>query len=245
MKWGLAILIIFLLAIIPSSTSGLVVVRMNEDSSFQMNETVHKIFNLTENTTFQMEMIPDIIEVNEVEGSLNFTPVENWFGLFEISFTFNTSGNITYDMILVNVTNVNDDPTIQEILLNGDPSTLANPVAAILNYTDIDSDDVEIIWYLDEEEIGKGETVQRYIYPDQNNLTVVIDDGNGGMDSMTVTIHTIPPKGWGDGPDNTKNRIIFWIIFGSAGTILLAAMIWVLFRPESKDHFGSPPVKGK
>ena len=140
---------------------------------------------------------------------------------------------------------MNDAPEILDVTLNGDPASLENPVIYNISYFDVDGDPISIKWYLDGEEMSTGAHGQRYIYPDQNNLTVVIDDGNGGIDSMTVIVHTIPPEGWGDEPDNTRNRIIFWTIFGTAGVILLAAMVWVLFRPEyrERDDHGSQREK--
>jgi hypothetical protein len=170
-----------------------------------------------------------IVEVQE--GKLNISSRYDQYGEFFITI-YNDTGPI---VINVTIKPVNDDPEITNITLSGDPDSLINPVAFSVSFIDIDEDLISVTWYLDEEEIGNGMEGQRYIYPDQNNLTVVIDDGNGGTDSMSVTLHTIPPEGWGDEPDNTKNRIIFWTIFGSAGLILLAAMIWVLFKPEKID----------
>jgi hypothetical protein len=207
---------------------------MEEDTYLRTNETIHQLFDLNESVGIEVEGPTDLDWGAFEDGYLNFTPHENFVGSFTVNLTFNDNGTITKDEIHVNVTNVNDEPVIDQILVNGDPNELINPVVAHVQFADIDDDEVEITWYLDGEEIGKGENLQRYIYPDQNNLTVVIDDGNGGSETRTIVIHTIPPEGWGEEANNTINRVIFWTIFGSAGAILIAAMVWVLFKPESR-----------
>jgi hypothetical protein len=211
---------------------------MDEDSTYQSERTLNEIFGLNNETQIEIDITNENATAILINGRVNITTHSNWNGFFLISYIYNQSGNITEGSFQVNVTPVNDAPSILDITLSGDPSSLENPVTYNVTYSDIDGDNITVTWYLDEEEIGSQDQGQRYIFPDQNNLTVVIDDGNGGTDSRTIVINTIPPEGWGDEPDNTKNRMIFWIIFGTAGIILLAAMVWVLFKPEKKDRKG-------
>jgi hypothetical protein len=102
----------------------------------------------------------------------------------------------------------------------------------------MDGDQLEIIWYIDQEKIGEGPDIQYYIYPGRKNLTVVVDDGSGGTVSTWIDIDPLPPPGWGEEPDNTRNRIIFWSIFGSGGLIFAALTAWV-FLSRGKDEGGS------
>jgi hypothetical protein len=234
MRFELGVLIFTFFLITPLMGSAEEAIVMNEDSTFQTDLTVNQMLEIRNETMVEIGTYQENVTVKLVNGHLNITTQNNWFGVFTIFYGY-MEDNISWDGVWsVNVTPVNDDPEILKITLSGDPGSLENPVSYGVSYSDIDGDPITVKWYLDDEEITSGDQGHRYIYPDQNNLTVVIDDGNGGTDSMTVTIHTIPPEGWGEEPDNTKNRVIFWIIFGTAGIILLAAMVWVLFRPESK-----------
>lgn len=243
MRWGLILFVIPILLATPVKASTEVLITMDEDSTFQSEITLNEILGLNNETKIEISTINENVTATMINGYVNITTHSNWNGFFLISYIYNQTGNITEGSFRINVTPVNDDPLIENITLSGDPSSLVNPVTYSVSYSDIDGDSITIKWYLDEEEIGGEDQGQRYIYPDQNNLTVVIDDGNGGTDSRTLVINTIPPEGWEDESDNTKNRVIFWIIFGTAGIILLAAMVWVLFRPESKEGKETPSQK--
>jgi hypothetical protein len=237
-----AILILILL-VIPIAASANNDFTMEEDSSFQTDARVNDILNLENETIVTILTQQEELSIRLLDGYLNITSTGDWYGIATIGYNYIENGTMADGEWTVNVTPMNDDPLIENVTLSGDPSSLANPVTYSVSYSDIDGDSITIKWYLEEEEIGSDDQGQRYIYPDQNNLTVVIDDGNGGMDSRTLVINTIPPEGWEDESDNTKNRVIFWIIFGTAGIILLAAMVWVLFQPESKERNDTPSPK--
>ncbi|MGA1820340.1 MAG: hypothetical protein ACMUHU_04950 [Thermoplasmatota archaeon] len=215
---------------------------MEEDSSFQTDRPLHEILNTSEEAEITIGPMNENITIRIVDGFLNITSSGNWFGITLIFYGYIDGGIATDGALRLNVTPVNDAPEILGISLSGDHDNLNNPVTYSVSCIDVDGDDLKITWFLDEETAGEGETVTRYIFPDQNNLTVIIDDGNGGTDSMSAAIRTIPPEGWGDEPDNTRNRIIFWVIFGSAGLILLAAAAWVMMAPAGRRS-EEPPAK--
>ncbi|MGA1793887.1 MAG: hypothetical protein ACMUHM_08050 [Thermoplasmatota archaeon] len=214
---------------------------MEEDSAFQTEETIYDLLDITGDMFLGLDSDQENITVSLVDGYLNITSTGNWYGIALIGYNYVENGTLVDGAWALNVTPVNDAPEILDISLSGDPENLANPVTCSVSYLDVDGDDIMVSWFLDEETAGEGETITRYIFPDQNNLTVVIDDGNGGTDSLSTTIHTIPPEGWGDEPDNTRNRIIFWIIFGSAGLILIAAAAWVILAPSKPKREGDSP----
>lgn len=110
---------------------------------------------------------------------------------------------------------------------------LINPLRATINVTD--PENATITWFLDGEEIGTGTTIQRYVYPGLHNLTVKIEYDNGTIISRTFELDPVPPPGWEEEPDNRKNRIIFWLIFGSGGIVFAAFAAWLWLKKDDKD----------
>jgi len=229
---------LLVLCILPQVASAEEDFTMEEDSTYQTDDSVFDILNITSELFLGLDTDQENITVILVDGDMNITSIGNWFGVALIEYSYMDNGTQVNGTWTLNVTPVNDEPTVLNISLSGDPGVLDNPVTYSVSYLDVDGDDIKVSWFIDEEPAGEGDSVTRYIFPDQRNLTVIIDDGNGGTDSMSVSIHTVPPEGWGDRPDNTRNRIIFWVIFGSAGLILLAAAAWVILTPEKRRGEG-------
>ncbi len=128
----------------------------------------------------------------------------------------------------------------ENIEITGIPSDgrIENPLNASVTFTDPDGDEVTTTWLLDGEEIGSGNSIQRYVYPGRHNLTVVLDDGNGSVVQVSRTLDPIPPPGWNDEPDNRRNELIFWSIFGAGGMIFgaVAAWIWLSKGPSDDQN---------
>jgi len=124
----------------------------------------------------------------------------------------------------------NSPPMIMNIVGIPDDGILTGPLNASVEWKDDDNDTVTVRWLLDGEQIGEGASITRYIYPGKKNLTVTLDDGNGGLASRSWTLDPAPPEGWDDGTDNTSNRIIFWTIFGLGGLFFAVVLVWYYLR---------------
>jgi hypothetical protein len=210
-------------------------------SSIEFDEDTISVYDRAENTFFPGETMDDLdIDVDREEisldidgGRIEIIPRENWWGEANL-----TISNGTEELIIpIHVNQVNDSPEVLDLIIEGDPLALVNPLRAGINATDIDGDDLTTTWYLDGEEIGTGPEIQYYIYPGRRNLTVVVDDGNGGTVSTWAVLDPVSPPGWGEEPDNTRNRIIFWSIFGSGAMIFTVLTAWV-FLSRGKDDEG-------
>jgi hypothetical protein len=125
----------------------------------------------------------------------------------------------------------------ENIIITGIPQDgrIENPLNATISFEDPDGDNVSVTWLLDGEEIGKGYSIIRYIYPGRKNLTAVLDDNNGSVIQVSRIVDPVPPPGWGDKPDNRRNELIFWTIFGSGGLIFALAAAWIWLKKE-KDR---------
>jgi len=208
-------------------------------SSAEFDEDTTGIYDRAEESFFPGEFMEDlIIEVDREEisldidgGIIELTPEENWWG--EANLTISNATEML--VIPIRVRPVNDAPELGDIVIEGDPLSLVNPLIASINATDVDGDQLEITWYLDQEEMGIGPKIQYYIYPGRKNLTVVVNDGNGGILSTWAIVDPLPPPGWGEEPDNTRNRIIFWTIFGSGAFLFTALTSWV-FLSKGKNE---------
>ncbi|MBN1539888.1 MAG: hypothetical protein JW939_07070 [Candidatus Thermoplasmatota archaeon] len=229
---------ILVLLLLSSVVSGEDDFTMEEDSTFQTDMSVYELLNISSDKFLGLGSDQENVTVSIIGGFLTITSTGNWYGAALIDYNYIEDDTLVDKAWTLNVTPVNDAPEIINITLSGDPDNLENPVTYSVSFTDVDGDEVKVSWTLDGEDAGEGDSVTRYIFPDQNNLTVIIDDDNGGTDSMSISIYTVPPEGWGDQPDNTRNRIIFWSIFGSAGLLLLAAIVWVMLSPSEKKEKG-------
>jgi hypothetical protein len=119
-----------------------------------------------------------------------------------------------------------------------DDGRIENPLNASVSYTDPDGDIVSIRWLLDGEEVATGPSIQRYVYPGKHNLTVELDDGNGSVVRSSRILDPVPPPGWGDEPDNRRNELIFWAIFGSGGLIFATAVAWIWLKRDNDGNRG-------
>ena len=139
---------------------------------------------------------------------------------------------ITFSVFcLIWMDNASGNSPPQNVEINGIPEDgrIENPLNATVSFIEPDGDVVSIRWLLDGEEIATGQSVRRYVYPGTYNLTVELNDGNGSVVKMSRILDPIPPPGYGEKPDNRKNDLIFWSIFGAGGIIfaLTAAWIWL------------------
>lgn len=187
---------------------------------FFQNDTIGSLLIETNRSLLEAEAEGDLLNIS---GS----PDAYGEGILIVS---NSSALVN---ISVTVTPVQDDPVIRGIELRGDPTDLENPVNATVDVFDPDGDELTITWRLNGEPVMYGPCFRRYVYPGRKNLSVIVDDGQGGIDEEWVEISTRPPPGWGERSDNTRNRVIFWLIFGSGGLIIAGAVFWTWIRkPE-------------
>ena len=125
----------------------------------------------------------------------------------------------------------NDPPRILSLSApqNG---TIDNPLNISIVAQDPENGNLTYSWYLDGELIGEGPGLTYYLFPGARNVTLVISDPEGNSISRSWVFSATPPPGWGDRPDNDRNRAIFWSIFGIFGTILILVLAFILFRKK-------------
>ena len=159
-----------------------------------------------------------------IEGErINITGSSDWWGEGEIEVTANGSTVL----ILVTVNPVNDLPAIENVSAAMEEGEWRNPINASAEAYDVDGDPLTYSWFVDGEKILEGRNITWYLFPGTHELTLLVEDGNGGSASMNWTVTARAPPGWDDEPDNDRNRIMFWLIFGAGGVIFTAALIWV------------------
>jgi hypothetical protein len=111
---------------------------------------------------------------------------------------------------------------------------LINPLKASVSFPDMENSTIR--WFLDGDEIGIGPSIQRFVYPGLHNLTLEIEYQNGTVFTRSFDLDPVPPPGYNDEPDNTRNRIIFWSIFGTGGLIFAAAAAWIWLKRDSENE---------
>jgi hypothetical protein len=108
--------------------------------------------------------------------------------------------------------------------------TIENPLNISIDAVDPEGGNLTFVWYLDGERIGEGPRFIYSLFPGARNVTVIISDPMGNTMSRSWIFSAEPPPGWGDRPDNTRNRTIFWAIFGISGVVLVLVLTYILFR---------------
>ncbi len=115
---------------------------------------------------------------------------------------------------------------------------LINPLNASVVIDDRSEDNLMISWHLDGGKVAEGEHIQRYIYPGTHNLTITIEDEEGGSISRSFLLDPVPPPGWGEEPDNERNMTIFWIIFGAGGLVFAGVAAWIWIKKDDDRGTG-------
>lgn len=224
--------------LVSSGASGSETIELEEDSFVLTSETVYSILGSDgiSNLTF-ITTEPNVSA--DMEGDrINISSGNNWHGSCELIYFFDEGGVDHNGTLNLEVIPINDPPEIIDISHNLDGNVLENPYNATVHAFDADGDQLLYSWYLDGERIPGGSNITYYIYPDQSNLTLIVTDGNGGQVSRSWDLEILPPPGWGEEPDNTRNRTIFWIIFGSGGLIFLLAILWAFFSNYRREEGG-------
>ncbi len=110
--------------------------------------------------------------------------------------------------------------------------TIENPLNITIDAMDPEGGNLTFIWYLDGERIGEGARFTYSLFPGARNVTVIISDQTGNSITRSWVFSAEPPPGWGDRPDNARNRLIFWAIFGISGFVLVLVLSYMLFRKK-------------
>ncbi|SFR48576.1 cadherin-like domain-containing protein [Litoreibacter janthinus] len=147
---------------------------------------------------------PDGDVVINADGTITFTPDENFNGDTTITYTI-SDGNGGEDTATVNVTvnPVNDDPVANDDTASTDEDAPVT-IDVLGNDTDVDGDDLTVTEATSPDGdvvINANGTITFTPDPDFNGdttITYTVSDGNGGTDTATVTV-TVGSVN--DGPD--------------------------------------------
>ncbi|MEA3559592.1 MAG: hypothetical protein U9R75_10095 [Candidatus Thermoplasmatota archaeon] len=174
------------------------------------------------------------------DGKLNITSDDNWNGVSSISIS-NGTKTIIVD---VNVLPVNDAPIITGVIGPDNLTGAVNPLNMSVEVEDVDDDELTVEWFVgnrpvepEDEPVTTGRYFNWYVYPGNKFVTVKVSDPYGADVTMEFEVSMKAPPGAEDGPDNTWNRIIFWMIFGSGGLIFGLCALWVIVKKDV-----NPPV---
>ncbi|GGD32703.1 Ig-like domain-containing protein [Sinisalibacter lacisalsi] len=142
---------------------------------------------------------PDgMVEINP-DGTLTFTPDENFNGSTTIAYTVSDgNGGTDTATVSVEVTPVNDAPVAGDDSTSTDEDT-AVVIDVLANDSDVDGDMLEVTEVGDPSngtvEINPDGTLTYTPDPDYNgpdSFTYTVSDGNGGTDTATVNIDVTP-----------------------------------------------------
>ncbi len=154
--------------------------------------------------------------VNNGDGTVTFTPAENFNGDATISYEISdgNGGTDTADHVIT-VTPVNDDPVAvdDDVTVDEDDSVIIDPIA---NDTDADGDTLTV-QSIDTQPtngtlIDNGDGTYTYEpdpgYNGPDSFTYTVSDGNGGTDTGTVNITVNSVNDGPDAVDDTANGTI-------------------------------------
>ncbi|GKY88985.1 Ig-like domain-containing protein [Sinisalibacter aestuarii] len=139
---------------------------------------------------------PDGDVVINPDGTITFTPDENFNGTTEITYTVDDgNGGTDTATVTVEVTPVNDDPDAVDDTASTDENTTVT-VDLLGNDSDVDGDTLEIVDISDPANgtiVDNGDGTVDYIpdpgFSGTDSFTYTVSDGNGGTDTATVTVN--------------------------------------------------------
>ena len=171
------------------------------------------------------------------DGSLEYTPNENFNGTETFSYTISDgNGGTDTATVTINVGVVNDQPDAVDDTYDtteDTPLTIA-PVGVLGNDSDPDGDPLTVTSFTQPANgtvtIGSDGSLQ--YTPDENfngtdTLTYTISDGNGGSDSATVTINVASVNDTPDAVDDSYTT--------NEDTVLTIAPVGVLVNDSDPD----------
>ncbi len=169
----------------PALTSNLLNITWQEDTSASFN--ISGNFSDLNNDTLTYGIASNVenitVTINSTTGIVNLTPSPNFFGIRYATFLANDSDNITFsNNVTLNVTNVNDMPTVSNIILNN--TDFLNRTNGSLDvgwiFSDIDGDSMqsnETLWYINGTENAS-----------LRNLTIISQSNTSKTQNWTASV---------------------------------------------------------
>ncbi|MFO8050686.1 MAG: hypothetical protein R6V01_03195 [Thermoplasmatota archaeon] len=210
------------------SVEGLVTFDEDTSASYDLDLSVLFPRDTPDNISFEPG---EGLEVELLEGgALNISSSENWNGASNVTLS-NGSAEFTID---VEVIPVNDAPVILEVIGPENLTDAENPLVMTVVAEDVEGDEITVEWFLQDEEdpVVVSRTFRRWVYPGTKILRVRVSDPHGANETKEFVVSMKTPPGMEEGPDNIKNRVIFWTIFGSAGLIFGLLCYWIMMGKE-------------
>lgn len=236
MRWNLPVPALTAILLLFCGTASADDTITMEEDSYELTPVLSDLFGL--DTVYNLTLSSNEGNVKaRAEGDrINISSGGNWYGTCELTYRYDDGSDNHNGSMAVEVTPVNDPPEILNVDHNLEGEVLKNPFNATVKARDVDGDPLTYLWLLDGEEIPGDRNITYYIYPNERNLTLVVSDGKGGETTMSWNVEADPPPGWGEKPDNSRNRLIFWVIFGSGGLIFTGGLVWVYFSGKREDE---------
>lgn len=166
------------------------------------------------------------------EGSrIVVTASGDWHGTAMLDID---DGN-TSAQVKVIVEPVNDPPIVR---IEGDPATHSITGFIDMVATGIDPEGKEVLyrWEIDDVIVSTGPHLRYHIMPGTSNLTLTVTDEDGMYSAIFWDLDPRTPGGWEEDIDEHRNRLTYWVIFGSSGSIFFAAVLWILVRNRKGDR---------
>ena len=210
----------------PNFVGNLPNITWPEDNSTSFN--ISGNFSDPNNDTLTYNVLSPVenitIAINSSTGIVNLTPSLNFFGIRYVIFLANDSDNITLsNNVTLNITNVNDLPTVTNLMLNNTDFLNRTNGSLVVGWTfnDIDNDAQqgnETLWYVNGVEnvslkntttISAANTTKNQNYTfsvsvsDGTNFSVFVNSTSLIIQNSVPT-HTIPVINSSDG-QNRKN----------------------------------------
>lgn len=135
-------------------------------------------------------------------------------------------GSITVQVKVI-VEPVNDPPIIR---IEGDPASHSSTGSIDLVATGIDPEGkgVHYRWEIDGMVVSTEPHLRYHVMPGSSNLTLTVTDEDGMYSALFWELDPRTPVGWEEDIDEHRNRITYWVIFGSSGSIFVGALVWIL-----------------
>ncbi|HIF9358018.1 TPA: retention module-containing protein, partial [Photobacterium damselae] len=201
-----------------------------------------------DNLTFKPGTNPENGSVTiNADGSWEYVPNPDFNG--EDSFTVvvdDGNGGTDTITVTVNVTPVNDAPIGEDVSVETQEETA---VTGQLTATDVDGDNLTFKPGTNPENgqvtvnaDGSWEYVPNTDFNGEDSFTVVVDDGNGGTDTITVTVNVTPVNDAPEGEDVTAETQEETAVTGQL-TATDADGDNLTFKPGSDPTNGSVTVK--
>ncbi|MGA1866488.1 MAG: hypothetical protein ACMUFK_03360, partial [Thermoplasmatota archaeon] len=178
-----------------------------EEDAMDVNLTVNATDVEGDTLTYEWEMLDDtdpyvLTPWDDFPEMFNFTADADAFGLWEANLTVSDADE-TVQLVWFNVAGVNDAPTIEFDEIEVGAQLEREPLKDVnvsVSVADIDSEELTIMWYIDEVEVvdwNMDYFLHNWTEDGLYNVTVEVTDGDLTSDLLYFLVNVVtPPPAW-------------------------------------------------